>query len=668
MSLETAFLVALACIAAAPLLAVLKPSKRSAAPTGGVIAALWLGLAGLIISTQFLWTDQPASAELKVTNRPIQRPTGGYAGSAACKSCHPHNHATWHDSYHRTMTQVASEQSVIGDFDNVRLSGKDLEVRLFKRGQQFLAEFKVSNPSFGGVYPVVLTTGSHTRQAYWLADESGEALAILPFMYFKAERMWMPRHSGYINPEFRQSRPELVTFKKNFGRWRRDCIKCHTTGGRVAPVPDRAEPPGRHTRVTQAVEFGISCEACHGPGGEHVRVNQSPLRRYGQHLAGGPDPTIVNPRRLPHDRSSQVCGQCHSVSILRDETADIRWATHGYSYRPGDDLTSDPLRFIMPGRPEQMPVNRPKDWPSPADVNSFWSDGMIRASGREYNGLIESPCFQRGQMSCLSCHEMHQGRSDPRARQDWADDQLKFGMDGNRACVQCHERFQETTWLTRHTHHSAGSAGSVCYNCHMPFTTYGLLKAIRSHQINSPSVGASLKTGRPNACNQCHQDKTLAWTADRLSHWYNIPKPKLSEDEQHIAATALWALRGDAGQRALMAWSFGWGEAHEASGNHWQAPYLAQLLEDSYDAVRFIAWRSLRRLPGFQGFQYDCLGPPEDRAAAHKRAVRVWGLSHKPAARPFAPSVLIDAHGRILSPEFERQWKQRDDRPMIIAE
>ena len=26
--------------------------------------------------------------------------------------------------------------------------------------------------------------------------------------------------------------------------------------------------------------------------------------------------------------------------------------------------------------------------------DSFWSDGMVRVSGREYNGLIDSPCFK----------------------------------------------------------------------------------------------------------------------------------------------------------------------------------------------------------------------------------------------------------------------------------
>ena len=40
--------------------------------------------------------------------------------------------------------------------------------------------------------------------------------------------------------------------------------------------------------------------------------------------------------------------------------------------------------------------------------------------------------------------------------------------------------------LTAHTHHVDGSSGSNCLNCHMPHTTYGVLKAIRSHEISSP--------------------------------------------------------------------------------------------------------------------------------------------------------------------------------------
>ena len=35
--------------------------------------------------------------------------------------------------------------------------------------------------------------------------------------------------------------------------------------------------------------------------------------------------------------------------------------------------------------------------------------------------------------------------------------------------------------------------------------------------IESPDVATTLKTGRPNACNLCHLDKTLDWTAEHLA-------------------------------------------------------------------------------------------------------------------------------------------------------
>ncbi len=659
----------LICVAVVPVVAVLGRVKVGARTTVGALVALWLGLALLFVCTQFLWTRPVVSGETAVTNRPIQMPTGDYVGSVACQSCHPHHHSTWYDSYHRTMTQVASEKSVIGDFNDVRLAGKDLNVRLFREGKQFLVEMNLSNPKFTGVYPVVMTTGSHNRQAYWLAStDKSRDLMILPYMFMKEDQKWIPRHSGYINAMCLQERPELAVLQADHGRWSMVCIKCHATHGRPMPSGEELENLSRGAGITQAVEFGISCEACHGPGAEHVRVNRNPIRRYQQRLGAEPDPTIVNPARLPHDRSSEICGQCHSVGIHRSDEAEKQWIHNGYSFRPGDVLAADPIRFIVRGRFDLMPPDRPKNIPNPGESGSFWSDGMIRAAGREYNGLIESPCFQRGKMSCMSCHEMHQARGDPRKRPDWADDQLKLGMDGNRACVQCHETYKNPEQLAKHTHHAADSVGSNCYNCHMPYTSYGIMKAIRSHQIDSPSVKASLETGRPNACNQCHLDKTLAWSADRLERWYKILAPKLSKDEKEVAASVLWALRGDAGQRALMAWSYGWEDALKASGNHWQAPYLGQLLEDRYDAVRFIAHRSLRRLPGFHDFEHDFNAPPEVRAAANQRAMQIWTKAQQSVERPFVRPVLIDGQGRVLESEFQRLWKQRDDRPMAINE
>ena len=217
-----------------------------------------------------------------------------------------------------------------------------------------------------------------------------------------------------------------------------------------------------------------------------------------------------------------------------------------------------------------------------------------------------------------------------------------------------------------HTHHEFESSGSNCYNCHMSYTTYGLLKAIRSHQIDSPSVAASLATGRPHACNQCHLDRTLAWTSDHLEQWYGIPAPQLDEEERQITASVLWLLRGDSGQRALMAWSMGWDSARHASSDDWMAPYLGQLLDDPYDAVRFIAARSLRQLPGFESLVYDFVGLADQRAQARLNALEIW--TNQTGRSSTGRAILIEDDGTLNRRDFERLLQQRNDRPLNLME
>jgi hypothetical protein len=208
----------------------------------------------------------------------------------------------------------------------------------------------------------------------------------------------------------------------------------------------------------------------------------------------------------------------------------------------------------------------------------------------------------------------------------------------------------------------------LCYNCHMPYTTYGLLKTIRSHQIDNPSVQNTLDTGRPNACNLCHLDKSLAWTADSLTAWFGQPRVELSDDQQTIAASVLWLLRGDAGQRAIVGQSLGWDAAQAASGTDWMAPYLAMLLEDPYDAVRFIAYRSLRSLPGFSGFDFDFICTPPERTAARQRALGIWRNRNESKLAVPRPQVLLDPAGTLQLPEVERLLQQRDTRAVNLGE
>jgi hypothetical protein len=573
-------------------------------------------LPGLCLAACLTPAREPGSA----ADRPLEIARDGYVTSSTCRACHPGQYASWYGSFHRRMTQVAGPDAIAAAFDGERLELQGATYALERRGDEFWIEIR--EPSGGAVdrRPVVLTTGSHHRQWVWMPSGDRRRLGALPFIYLIEERQWVPRIAAFMQP------PDPgweATFHD--GLWGVGCIQCHTTHGQVA---SESNPEA------QVVEFGIACEACHGPGAEHVAANHDPRRRYEMYLAAGtPDPTITNPRKLPHARAAEVCGQCHSVI-----------AAPG-TFRAGDDLRHD-----SSGRRE-----------NPNPEASLWSDGMVRAGGREYDALIATPCYQRGEMTCHSCHAMHRKEDDPRPIAEWAADQLLPGMDADAGCVQCHAASEP------HSHHEPGSSGSRCYNCHTPYTSYALLKAIRNHQVVAPDVSADLATGRPNACNLCHLDRSLGWTADHLERWYETPRPDLSEDEEAVAAAVLWATAGHAGQRALAAWHMGWKPAQEASGTTWLTPYLTLMLNDPYPAVRIIAYRSLRTLAPFADFDYDYVGPEEQRQAAVRRLVALW-RSDLARASETGDRMLIGPDGSLRQHDFVRLVGVRDDRPINWVE
>jgi hypothetical protein len=251
---------------------------------------------------------------------------------------------------------------------------------------------------------------------------------------------------------------------------------------------------------------------------------------------------------------------------------------------------------------------------------------------------------------------MHQ--SDP-------NDQLAQGMEGDEACLQCHSSLREG--IEKHTHHPVQSGGSRCYNCHMPHTAYGLLKAQRSHEIDSPSVSSSVETGRPNACNLCHLDRSLGWAQEHLEKWYDVPAVELTAEQEEISAVLLWLLRGDAGQRALVAWTLGWGPAREASGEDWLAPFLAQLLDDPYPAVRYIAGRSLQSLAGF-GVSYDYIAPREKRIEAREEVLAAWKRTRQFGPGRTGANLMIEDDGSLDQKTIDRLSSQRDNRSMDLAE
>lgn len=610
-----------------------------------------------------------------------------YSSSASCQDCHPKEYQSWHRSYHRTMTQVASPTNFVGRFDGTQIDANGLKYRVFTRDGQFGAEMpdpdemlnrqrtyelklakglSVAGLTWEGIphveRQVVMSTGSHNYQTYWVESAKYPGtLMTLPLVYLISDKQWIPREAAFMYPP---GPLRMVTV------WNDHCINCHSTGpvprpyGVTDPATRRIVETGFHTQVG---EVGIACEVCHGPAAEHVRLRKAEAAGDAAvtqaQLANDP---IVQPALLgDHRRATQVCGQCHGVYIRTGESA-VAFRDLGTNYLPGEDLLVK-RHYIFP---PQVAATYPDEAAHAKAVEEyehnrnffrerFWDNGQVLAGGREFTAISMSKCYTKGSITCFSCHSMHQ--SDP-------DDQLKPGMETNAACIECHKEPQYTTDLTQHTHHQANSAGSNCLNCHMPRTTYALFKAIRSHQIAAPDLAGSVNHGVPNACNLCHLDQPLSWTQDHLATWYGYPRQKLSIEQQEVSAALVWMLKGNAAQRVITAWHAGWKPAQEISGADWLAPFLARLIDEPYGVVRFVAKRSLATLPHFVGYKVDFLAPADELRATSQAIVREWQHEQNGPPSRTGARVLIGSDGKLAEPPIQWLLDHRDNRPVTIKE
>jgi hypothetical protein len=457
-----------------------------------------------------------------------------------------------------------------------------------RRGDKFFVRVRPENGDYGEPQQVVLLTGSHNLQILWLESGQGRTLQQLPLAYIVAEKMWAPVAETFLIP------PQMKEYY-SLGAWNGACMDCHVTQGQSRFVEGNRWD-------SQVAEFGIACEACHSEGRQHIEANRNPIRRFKLHLTTKTDPTITNPSRLKGADSASIAANataCGHSTTCRTRLISIAMAAtfagrsrsrQRFVVQPNSPEHSEQKDFIRQSEPDFF-------------SNRFWGDGMIRVTGREFNGVQASPCFRGGEFSCLSCHEMHLDSPGQTSIQKWARTaQLKPKMDSGRGVFTMSPNDGDESLLR--TPSFCGFIREPMLQLPHAATTFGLLHAIRSHQVSSPTVKESVDYGRPNACNLCHLDQTLAWTAEKLGAWYHQPVPQLAPDDQNIAASVQWILKGDAGQRALIAWGMGWESAQQTAGRDWLYPYLIYSLNDPYAAVRFDAWKSLQTLPGFSDFSF----------------------------------------------------------------
>ncbi|MEZ5989960.1 MAG: cytochrome c3 family protein [Planctomycetota bacterium] len=513
-------------------------------------------------------------------SRPLIHREDGFVGSERCRQCHLEQHASWSRTWHRTMTQRPGPDTVVGAFDGrpVRFYGREFVPR--REGDRFLLE--LDDGEGRRVAEVALVTGSHRYQQYHEELRRGDGVVYrrLPLLWHRLERRWMHLNDVFLSPDSDGVREHAAL-------WNENCIFCHTTAPRPGFLHYGSHPANdAKTFDSETAELGIACEACHGPGRRHAEAMTDPLARYEAHLGEAGDLAIVHPDHLDKARAAAVCGQCHGQRLPRELAQVEAWLTKGPEYRSGDRL-EDHVAPLALGTTVPGPGGRGTE--RPFDLR-FWADGTARLSAYEYQGLTQSPCYQRGEMHCGSCHRMHSG--EPAGM-------LPHAMKGDAACLQCHADIGRD--VSAHTRHAADGPGSRCLDCHMPRMVYGILEVHRSHRVEVPDPARAAELGRPDACTLCHLDKSPVWCAEELARlWGREPRlPARRADGAPLGLSGFVASlhAGDAVQRVVYAAAAGRpGVALAPEDKGFVRVHLMAMLNDAYPSLRRMALRSLRAL------------------------------------------------------------------------
>ena len=542
----------------------------------GLLAIAFLATVGLVIgsSSRALRSVPEASA---------------YVGSTGCASCHEDRHASWQRTYHRTMTQQANQTSVLGQFSGAPLSAFGGLVQPGSAQGKFWFDYlDASNGQTLGRSEVLRTVGSHRYQQYLSKAPDSETYYRLHYLWHVEDKRWVHMNAAFLGSD-NQAFDAQVTV------WNSNCVFCHNTGpepriSNLAELRARAQS-GEPVRIldemrfdTQVAELGIGCESCHGPAGEHSARMGNWSTRIAAKMGIAADASIVNPEHLSASLSNDSCGACHAARTPKSVAGLDQLLSAGPSFRPGDKI-ADHVEVLNAQTPSPDPHN------AQLFSNRFWADGAVRLSAYEYQALNASACVKEDKLACITCHSMHGG--DPAGM-------LTERNRGDAPCLGCHQDLRNK--LAQHTKHQPDSAGARCVACHMPKQVYGVMTIHRTHQIQVPDPAADLAAGKPNACLNCHAERSGVWAAKQIAElWPGQPVPTAIQRgdgaSPDIADGLAALLAGDPVRQAISAYELGQLEqATSVDALRVRIPWLIEALEDDRPAIRRFAHKALLAL------------------------------------------------------------------------
>jgi predicted CXXCH cytochrome family protein len=486
-------------------------SREGARRRGVWIAAAIAAALAALAGAMWLIAASGMRPTLLTGSRPVPEGPASFIGSETCAGCHQAEAKLWRTSQHKHAMDHATDATVRGDFNDASFRYFGVTSRFFRKDGKFVVETDGADGKLA-VFDVKYTFGVDPLQQYLIEFPDGriQALSIAwdTRPKDKGGQRWFHLYPG---EDIRHG--DVLHWTKLNQNWNFMCAECHSTG--MKKNYDAAQD----RFATSWSEISVGCEACHGQGSRHeawargrrswmpfgdkqddpakgLLVNFSERRdvTWSIHPQTGNATRSAAPATLR--KEVETCGLCHA---RRSEFAE--------GWVPGQWLSDTHVV-------------------SPLARGAYSADGQMRDEVYNYGSFKQSKMFAKG-VTCSDCHEPHGAA-------------LRAPGDG--VCLQCHDgnKYAAAT----HNNHAAASPPLTCASCHMPERTYMVADKRHDHSFRIPRPDLSVTLGTPNACNDCHKDKSAEWAAAAVARWHG---PDRKGFQTYAAAFhAAWSDQADA--------------------------------------------------------------------------------------------------------------------------
>jgi len=400
-----------------------------------------------------------------------------FVGAKVCAECHAPQAELWRGSHHDRAMQIADSTTVLGDFNNATFKKDGITTTFFKKQNHFFVQTDGPDGKLHE-YKTAYTFGVYPLQQYLVEFARGryQALSICWDARPAAEG---GQHWFHLYPNEKIDYKDILHWTGPYQNWNFMCAECHSTNlqKNYSLNEDRF--------ATSWSEINVSCEACHGAGSKHVANVRGTKSEVGfgfslKDTSGGAwtfesgQSTAKRTKPLSSRNELETCARCHS-----------RRAQSWSAYQFGKSLAETHRVSLL-------------------DEGVYHADGQMMDVEEvyEYGSFLQSKMYQAG-VTCSDCHESHS---------------LKLRLQGNAICTQCHLPAKYDA--AEHHFHKADSEAAQCVSCHMVERKYMVIDGRRDHSFRAPRPDLSVKLNTPNACNDCHKDRSAKWAAATVAKWY----------------------------------------------------------------------------------------------------------------------------------------------------